>query len=282
MPFDLVVLDLDGTLTDLSREAPAFSAAFPVLLSDLLGRDLGDAWGEAVREVEARSPELPWVIEGHAAGPADADPYILASSAAHVVFDRFGVLARDAGLRSDVITTVFRRAYLSTGAAFRPDAKRVLEALLARAPAVCVVTNAAAEVAARKLSSLGPEGMAKLKVRGDARKFSVGPAARGDDRFRALPREVRFPGLARPVLLQRGRYFDALSALWEETGAAPDRTLVCGDIFELDLALPAALGASVHLMRRPRTFAYEIDAVAALGARGGASDDLSALLDRVR
>ena len=56
---------------------------------------------------------------------------------------------------------------------------------------------------------------------------------------------------------------------------------MCGDIFELDLALPAELGAHVHFIRRERTFDYELDAIRALGRRGGASDTLMPLLERL-
>jgi phosphoglycolate phosphatase-like HAD superfamily hydrolase len=281
MTIECVVLDLDGTLTDLPREAPAFTAAFPAQLADLLGRDVAGLWAAAEARVRARSPELAWTMGGHAVAPADADPYILASSAAHVLLDGLGVLTRDPALRGEIITTLFRRAYHLTGAAFRPEARPVLEALLSRVPAVYVVTNAATEVATRKLHSLAPAGLPRLRIRGDARKFGIGPAARPDTRFAAVARPVHVPGLGRPVLMERGLYFDALVAIGAETGAPFSQTLVCGDIWEMDLALPAALGASVHLVRRPRTFAYELDAVRALGPRGGVSEGVAALLERL-
>jgi hypothetical protein len=280
MPIDCVVLDLDGTFTDLAHEAPAFQTAFPRLVADLIGKDLGAAWPEAERRVHELSPELGWTVEGHVVAPADADPYILASCAAQLLFDRFLLLA-DPGLRSDVTTALYRRAYQHTGAAFRPDARVVLEALLARVPHVRFVTNAAEDAAQRKLASLAPRGIEKLGIRGDARKFLIGPAEAPDDRFDRIPRSKQIAGLTRPVLLERGRYFDALAAIWRETGSRPETTLVCGDIFELDLALPAELGAQVHFIRRERTFGYELEAIRALGARGGASDTLTPLLERL-
>lgn len=276
-----VVLDLDGTLTDIPHEAPAFNAAFPAMVSDLLGRDLSREFEEASQLVRDRSPEAAWMIEGHAVGPADADPYILASSAAQVVFDKLGVLTRDPALRSEITTTIFRRAYQRTGAAFRPEAKQVIASLLARVPSVHLVTNAATDAATRKLQALAPEGVERLAIHGDARKFLVGPSAGDDPRFANLRKEKRVPGLARPVLLSRGRYFDVLTEIWRETGATPETTLVCGDIYELDLALPEELGANVHLVRRERTYAYEEDAVRALGARGGVSDGLEPVLARL-
>ncbi|APR84803.1 Hypothetical protein A7982_10152 [Minicystis rosea] len=281
MRFDCVVLDLDGTLTDLPHEAPAFNATFPALVADLLGRDLDGIWEEAVGVVRKRSPELAWIVDGHAAGPADADPYILASSAAQVVFDRFAVMTHDPALRSDVTTAIFRRAYQKTGASFRPETKHVLETLLARVPSVYVVTNAASDAATRKLQSLAPVGIERLRIQGDARKFAIVPPTEMDARFAAVPKTKELPGLQRPVLLERGRYYDALSKIWQDTGATPEKTLVCGDIYEMDLALPAELGASVHLVRRERTFDYELDAIRALGERGGVSDGLAPLLHRL-
>jgi len=280
MHIDCVVLDLDGTFTDLADEAPPFQAAFPRLVADLVGKDLTSAWPEAERRVRELSPELGWTVEGHVVAPADADPYILASCVAQLIFDRLLLLA-DPALRSDVTTTLYRRAYQHTGAAFRPDAKAVLEALLLRVPHIHFVTNAAEDAAQRKLASLAPRGLEKLSLRGDARKFLIGPASTPDERFTRIPESKQIPGLTRPVLLERGRYFDALAAIWKETGARPETTLVCGDIFELDLALPAELGAQVHLIRRPQTFAYELEAIRALGPRGGVSDTLTPLLARL-
>ena len=226
MAIDCVVLDLDGTFTDLAEEAPSFQAAFPRLVADLVGKDLGAAWAEAERQVHALSPELGWTVEGKVVAPADADPYILASCAAQLLFDRFLLLA-DPGLRSDVTTALYRRAYQHTGAAFRPDAKVVLEALLDRVPHVRFVTNAAEDAAQRKLASLAPRGLERLGVRGDARKFLIGAASTPDARFEKIVKSKQIPGLTRPLLLERGRYFDALAAIWRSTTASWPRTAPC-------------------------------------------------------
>jgi FMN phosphatase YigB (HAD superfamily) len=281
MPIECVVLDFDGTFTDLAREAPGFEAAFPGLVADLLGRELGGAWEEAVAAVRAEAPELGWTVEGQAVAPADADPYILASCAAQKIFDRVGVLTREPGLRSDVITAIYKRAYRHTRAAFRPDAKAVFEQLCARGLPVYIVTNASTDAVERKLAELAPQGREAIQVRGDAAKFVIGAARERDERFERLPEARALPGLARPALLRRGRYFDVLAAMWRETGARPETTLVCGDIVELDLAMPAELGAHVHFITRPRTYPYELEMVRALGARGGVSDMLTPLLERI-
>ena len=92
MPIACVVLDLDGTLTALSRETPAFSAAFPRLLADLVGKDLSDAFPEEERQVRALSPELAWMIDGRGVAPAAADPYVAATCTAQRLCDRWRIL----------------------------------------------------------------------------------------------------------------------------------------------------------------------------------------------
>jgi FMN phosphatase YigB (HAD superfamily) len=281
MTIACVVLDFDGTLTDVAREAPPFEAAYAAHLADLLGRELGAGWPEALAEARRRAPELGWTIEGPAVAPADADPYILTGAAVQIFLDGLGVMVKDRGFRDAVIQAIFVRAYQRTEAAFRPEAREVVEGLIGRGVAVYVVTNATTSVVERKLGEVVPASRGVVRVIGDARKFAIGPDAGGDPRFGGLAREKRVAGLGRPVLLGRGRYFDALRRVWEETGVGPAETLVCGDVYELDLALPAELGAEVHMISRESTHDYEREAVAALGPRGAMSDTLLPILGRV-
>src|SRR4051812_18882133 len=99
MPLKCVVLDFDGTLTDVARDAPPFEAAYAAHLADLLGRDVSTAWPEALAEARRLAPELGWTIEGPAVAPADADPYILAGVAARRFLDGLGVLVGKRGIR---------------------------------------------------------------------------------------------------------------------------------------------------------------------------------------
>jgi hypothetical protein len=56
--------------------------------------------------------------------------------------------------------------------------------------------------------------------------------------------------------------------------------LVVGDVFELDLALPSALGAHVHLVTREHTPPHEVAIVQRL-ERSGISGGLKEVLARV-
>ena len=65
------------------------------------------------------------------------------------------------------------------------------------------------------------------------------------------------PGLSRPVLLRRRHYHEVIAGLLAAEGADWADLVVVGDIFELDLALPLALGATVGLVVNDFTPAYE-------------------------
>ena len=112
--------------------------------------------------------------------------------------------------------------------------------------------------------------MAKLtsRVHGFAKKFDLEPAWEG------APAELEIPGLGRPVLLRRRTYHDMLAKVLAEAGSTFEELTVVGDIFELDLALPLALGAKIGLVRGPRTPQYELDFVRS-HERGRVIEDLS-------
>jgi len=287
MTIRALVLDFDGTFTDVEAEAAPFVGEFRRDVFDLLGRDASAEWEAEVAEVAAHPGRYGWEQGGRIVAPAAADPYIHTTTVAQRVLSRAGVLC-NTETRGAIIQALYHKAYHHTHTAFRPDAREVLEAVVARDLAVFVVTNARTDAVLRKLGALvGTDRLdallqtGKLTIVGDARKFVLAEPSSADPRFDALVEHTAVPSLDRPVLVRRGPYFDALRGVFAATGASPAELLVCGDIFELDLALPAALGAHVHLVTRPGHPPYEREAIAALGARGGVSFELSSLLARL-
>ncbi|HLL53647.1 MAG TPA: HAD family hydrolase, partial [Myxococcaceae bacterium] len=280
MPIRCVVVDFDGTFTDVEAEAAEFESSFQAEVATVCERDVSQAWREERAEIAAHPQQYGWVYNGVVVAPANADPYIRTSSVAQRVFDRFGVLT-DKDARSATVQAFYRKAYERTKTAFRPDARDVLEALVDSGLPVAIVTNAHPDVVLRKLETLAPRGREKLNVRGEARKFVLEPAKVADPRFSALPETRQLSGLPRPIYLRRGPYFDTLRAIWAQTGTTPDETLLAGDIFELDLAMPAALGVRVHLVEGPGVAPWEREAVIAMGERGGLSDTLRPILGRI-
>lgn len=275
-----VVLDFDGTFTDVEREAEPFVSAYVAAIADLLGRDVSEMWQRHAAEIALHPDRYGWSYEGRIVAPADADPYIRATTIAQRVFDEARVL-QSPETRETIAESLFHMAYRQTRTAFRPGARETVEAILASGIPTYVVTNARTDVVTRKLGELAPRGGEALRIVGNARKFALDEPTERDVRFDAVPTTRELPGLGRPVFPRRGRYFDALAQIWRDTGATAETTFVCGDIYELDLTLPIELGAHVHLLSSPHTPRYELDALAALGSRAAHGPDLGALLGRL-
>jgi hypothetical protein len=136
---------------------------------------------------------------------------------------------------------------------FRAGAGAVLSSL--RDTEAWIVTNSDTHAVASKVAALDRDvpGVAWLtsRVRGQARKFDV------DDAWMGVDATLALPGLDRPVLLRRRAYHDILKTLLDGAGATFADLVVIGDIFELDLAMPLALGARVGLVGSARTPGYE-------------------------
>ena len=270
-----IILDFDGTFTDVEREAVPFLARYREGLGRLIGRDPDGAWDRAVAAVESDLDAHGFEFDGRIVAPSHADPYILATSVARLVF-------AESGEDHDVdgaLETLFKESYGCADTAFRPEAGQVVQAVLGQDAPVYVVTNSNTEHVKKKIRALSEDALARLDVRGDAKKFHLVDPDESDPRFDAVPDALDVDGLSRPLYLRRGRYFETLRDIWSETDTRPEDTLVCGDIFELDLALPAQLGARVHLVTRPNTPEWERRAVQQVG--GTWSERLTGVLDQL-
>ena len=269
MAIRTVILDFDGTCTDVEQEAVGFLRGYKDDLARTLGRDdLAQAWDDAAAQVLARPAEHGMVIGGHLVAPP-VDPYLLATAVGALL---------GPGLDDAQTERMFKENYRFTTTAFKPEAREVVEAFIRADVHFVVVTNSDPATVGRKLDTLAPDGREAIRLHGNARKFLVtDPEAHAAcARFAAVPATIRVEGWPRPLFARRGHYHDALAAIWDESGTTPAETLVIGDVFELDLLLPAVLGCRVHLASGPRTLAYEREAVARYGGTG--DDDLRAAL----
>jgi hypothetical protein len=272
-----LVLDFDGTMTDAEAEGGPFRAGYLEDLCALVGRRSGDPEIEAIadavdKELAAAPQAHPFLWMGNAVAPATVDPYLRMVPIANRVFDVFGAIPNPADRGRLFGTVLYKYNYAKTlgRPVFRPGAGACLQAMLERP--VFVVTNSDTHAVASKIASLDREhpGVAKLtsRVHGFAKKFDLEPAWEG------APAELVVPGLERPVLLRRRTYHDMLAQVLAEAGSTFEELTVVGDIFELDLALPLAMGARVGLVRGARTPQYELDFVAS-HPRGKVIDDLA-------
>ncbi len=251
----VLVLDFDGTVTDAEAEGAPFRRGYLEDLAILVGAPLEEVIAVAeVAEAEvARDPQAHgWVYGGAIVAPATVDPYLRIMPVARRVLDRWNCIP-DEATRSRLLDGIlYKYNYTKTAIAFRPGAREALEALdLDR---TWVVTNSHTEPVQRKIRLLadgGPLLALAERVVGRARKYVVDPT------FDAVPEALTLPGLSRPVLLRRRAYHEVLARLLAEAGADWPELAVVGDIFELDLALPLAMGARVALVAGPHTPAYE-------------------------
>jgi hypothetical protein len=256
----ILVLDFDGTMTDAEAEGRPFRDGYLEDLCTLVGRPAGDPEVLTIaEEVEAeltRAPAShPFLWMGRAVAPAVVDPYLRMVPIAHRILDRFGAIpsAADRGRLLGGVLYKYNYAKTLGHPVFRAGAGEVLQALGGRQ--AWIVTNSDTHAVAGKVAALDREvpGVAWMtsRVRGYARKFDV------DDEWTGAPATLALPGLERPVLLRRRGYHAILRAILDDAGAEFADLVVIGDIFELDLAMPLALGARVGLVASAHTPPYE-------------------------
>lgn len=280
MNYDLVILDFDGTFTDVEKEAGPFFAAYREDIRERLEVQDLDALWERCRETLAKDPaHYGWSYEGKVVAPGNADPYLRATVILNMILDERELFS-NVEERRQLLQELYHRNYPKADTVFRSDAKHVVEALLASGVPTVVVTNSETAAVQAKIDVLNPTGRERLRVCGDAKKYIVSELDEADEVFDGVAAEMKVEGLRRPILLRRGHYYTQLRSLWNELSATPERTLVVGDIFELDLALPAQLGASTHLVLKEMTEAFERSAVEAT-ERSELSEGLGAVLARV-
>jgi len=272
MSIRTVILDFDGTCTDVEQEAVGFLRGYKADLAGVLGRDsLDGLWEETEARVLAEPARHGMLIGGCMVAPP-VDPYLLATAISTLIEPDLGDAETE---------RLFKENYRFTTTAFKPETREVVEALVAADVHFYVVTNSEPAKVGEKLDALQPAGRASIRLHGDARKFLVDEPQvhTASERFADVPSTCAIDGWARPIHPRRGHYFDALESIWQETGTRPEDTLVVGDVFELDLVLPALLGCQLHLASGARTLPYERAGVERFG--GTHDDDLRAVLARV-
>ncbi len=262
----MLVLDFDGTVTDAEAEGTPFRSGYLEDLALLCGKEIEviAAMAERIENDVRRAPqEHGWRYDGHIVAPAMVDPYLRIMPVAREILDAHGIFPDEAARTRLLDGILYKYNYQKTNIAFRPGARELLRALLEVPGAI--VTNSHTEPVRSKLRMLsGDSGELEPlvhRVYGSARKYVVNVG------FDAVAEELAVPGLFRPILLRRQHYYEVLERLLQDAGQRWRELMVIGDIFELDLALPLALGAHVVLVVNQHTPDYERHYVAS-HARG--------------
>jgi hypothetical protein len=285
-----IILDFDGTCTQIP---PIFEVYFDLYRKGLNESGLNvtpSEWQDAQASVRQHSPKAGWTVAGCPSAPGAADPYILADESARLILRR-----RRAG--TPVPLTVHAQAYEGALAPWREEARDTFSRLVEHGVQLHFVSNSSTAFISRRLHDLFGDNnpvAAKISVQSDAGKFRIcelnwddqaAVSVEAKRRFQALPvayGEKLLTETERPIYLRRGAYFEAINRVLSGDFDALTNTVCCGDIWEMDLAMPHALGARVHLLDRAapfETYPYERQALAGYGDRGKTSADLSGLLD---
>ena len=256
----LLVLDFDGTMTDAEVEGGPFREGYLEDVSLLCGIELEEAkrLAEVIEaEVYENAHAYGWDFGGRIVAPAVVDPYLRMMPVARKLMDRSGVFMNKEERTRLLDGILYKYNYGKTLNCFRDGARVVLESL--KGTATYVVTNSHTIPVKAKLQSLGLEadGSCSLdwlveRVHGTAKKYYL------DDDFTEVPESIHLDGLPRPVLLRRKKYHTVLEQLLDQENMDWADLVVVGDIFELDLSLPLAMGARVGLLKNSFTPGYEM------------------------
>lgn len=265
---NVVVLDFDGTITDVEAEGASYTEGFLRDLAALIGVPKGLTAAAmtlevrrhaytALAEIFAHPTQHAMEIDGQAVAPAIVDPYLRMTPISKYVLSQLPIQL-DPSLRERLCTGIlFKYNYERTVARpfFRDGAAELIRTLGRRDDLeVWVVTNSGTQAVRDKITRLDRDqggGCAWLaeRVRGNARKFVNDPSwAEGPD-------DLTLPGLHRKVLRRRRNYAGILSGL---CGGDFKRLTLVGDIFELDLAMAHALGSRIALFQGLYTPDYEL------------------------
>lgn len=271
MTTKLIIIDHDGTLTDIDREGQE--------LLDLMLEQVARLTGAPFDSLQQRAEEL---LKEMQADPSKAaltardthdDIVVVGSAASHL-----GLLAKPVTIEmlrcqvSDqlfvdrLIEMIYHQCYPELPAHYRDGARVFLEECAEMAPTYVVSSSDRDRVAAKLFLGITRLPMAfsdpakysgafwRDRVIGNARKHVIDPD------FDLVAETLEVPGLNRPVLLRRRHYNEILLDLMgrHDVDHWSDVTVI-GDIFEFDLALPFVLGARVGLVVTEFTPEYELD-----------------------
>ena len=273
----LIIFDFDGTLTDAEAEGAPFRAGYLDDLTVLTGweRDRVEREAQSFElEVAAHPERYGWLFQDQIVAPATVDPYLRMMPVARHLLDQAHALMTPHDRERVLDGLLYKYNYQKTVTAFREHATETLcglisAGLLGARGELYVVTNSHTDAVQDKLHILEERRLNRLgaptesllplveRVHGRAKKYIVDPT------FTSVDESITLQGLNRPVLLRRRHYHEVLDELRRDANVPWSQVWVFGDIFELDLCLPLALGASVGLMTNQFTPQWELDYLSA-------------------
>ena len=263
----IVILDFDGTITDAEIEGTPYKKGYLEDIALIIDKDISEIEQQAQEieeEIRKNSHNFGWIYNGKIVAPATVDPYLRVMPIARILLERNNITL-DPSLRDRILDRIlYKYNYPKTTLAFKEGAQEFFRFLTHQNHIeTYVITNSHTLPVQQKIRSLGEEGEFNWLVQrvfGSAKKYVVDSNWNASFGGVPLPTEMHLPSLQRPIYLQRKNYHDVITKICTEHNIQTmTDLLVIGDIFELDLALPLTLGASVALMTNDHTPQYEKD-----------------------
>lgn len=193
-----VVLDFDGTLTDVWKESIPFSSVYKEKLRKLLDishDQLEIRFSDAVKTIRTNPDKYGWENNGIIVAPATIDPYILHRSVAKLLI----------ATTDELLNQMFTESYQHTDTIFRSDAKKLLSFLQETCTCI-IVTNSNPTIVEKKVMTLMGRNHG-LTVRGFAKKYELDPT------WNDVPETIQPKRFPRPVYLRRKAYGDILKKI---------------------------------------------------------------------
>lgn len=240
-----LVLDFDGTITDIEKETEGFQGMYPYILLDKLNlnRKKYIKKFKEIKEDFRNDSVRGFKIYGHDAMPASCDPYILTQAAGQELINKLGIQIEN---EDKLLVDLFLETMKEVGKKetfYREGIERTKEFFDKIMPyyEISFVTNASSEKVQKHLKEMGEKYFHKIDVYPNAGKLEI------DNDYKELPKKLCPTGFNAPrdILLRRKRYHQVIDFLKDEKGFYPSITTVVGDIYELDLALPDYLNYNV-------------------------------------
>lgn len=266
----MLILDFDGNLTDVEAEGQPFVDGYLAEVAKLLGQDIDAVRPRAAdlyRQI-ASDVSVGWTYGGEIMAPATVDPYLRMSAIGRTLLRELDIPDVVIDRLTDLL---FRFNYRLTRDAFKDGTFSLLMGTWERELNARIVTNSDQQAVIGKIDRLlgGIDGTDsalawwKARVIGNARKYDPKAKPEVGAVWDGQPDREHFDGFPRPTVLKRPHYFKVLNDLRASSpGMSWDQVLVVGDILELDLALPLALGCHVGLMANEHTPSWELAFVA--------------------
>ena len=258
----LLILDFDGTLTNAEEEGKNYKIGYledVALLANLSVEETMTLAAQFEKEILEHADQFGWNFNGKIVAPASVDPYLRIMPISRMIFDHVGAFM-DTEERDRILDRIlYKYNYQKTTTAFRAGAADFFAAAAQlEGLETCIVTNSHTKPVQNKVRALAEQSGHDFdwlveRVYGSARKYLL------EDSFDKLSESMYIPGLSRPVYLRRQLYYDRLEELQDKFDSSWENTIVLGDIFELDLCVPLACGATVGLMSNDFTPQYETD-----------------------